>query len=136
MSPRGCAPSTILHLSWPDVKKRVLIVEDDPAVRQIVRVLLERDGVEVDIAEDGERATALLAERRYAAVLLDLLMPRLDGRGVLSFMKERAFDMPVVVLTAVADSSDLDPQLVRVVLQKPFEARELRKVVNAVLEMV
>lgn len=136
MSLRGCAPSTILRLSWPDVKKRVLIVEDDPAVRQIVRVLLERDGIEVDIAEDGERATALLAERRYAAVVLDLLMPRLDGRGVLSFMKERALDMPVVVLTAVADSPDLDPHLVRVVLQKPFEARELRKVVNAVLEMV
>lgn len=117
-------------------KKRVLIVEDDPAVRQIVRVLLERDGVEVDVAEDGERATALLATRAYAAVLLDLLMPRLDGRGVLAFMKERALETPVVVVTAVSDSSDLDPELVRVVLQKPFEARELRKVVNAVLAKV
>ena len=116
-------------------KKRVLIVEDDPAVRQIVRVLLERDGVEVDIAEDGERATALLRERTYAAVLLDLLMPRLDGRGVISFMRERGLATPVVVVTAVADS-DLDPQIVRVVLQKPCEARELRKVVSAVLEMV
>jgi DNA-binding response OmpR family regulator len=133
---RGCARSTILRLSWPDVKKRVLIVEDDPAVRQIVRVLLERDGIEVDIAEDGERATALLGTRSYAAVLLDLLMPRLDGRGVIAFMKERALETPVVVLTAVTDSPDLDPQLVRVVLQKPFEARELRKVVSAVLEMV
>lgn len=64
-------------------------------MRQILRVLLERDGIEVDIAEDGERATALLAEHVYAAVVLDLLMPR-----------------------------------------EPFEARELRKVVNAVLERV
>lgn len=117
-------------------KKRVLIVEDDPAVRQIVRVLLERDGVEVDIAEDGERATVLLLERTYAAVLLDLLMPRLDGHGVISFMREHALETPVVVVTAVADSADLDPEIVRVVLQKPFEARELRKVVSAVLEMV
>jgi DNA-binding response OmpR family regulator len=117
-------------------KKRVLIVEDDPAVRQIVRVLLERDGIEVDVAEDGERATSLLAEHAYAAVLLDLLMPRLDGRGVIAFMKDRALETPVVVLTAVSDSPDLDPQLVRVVMQKPFEARELRKVVSAVLEMV
>jgi DNA-binding response OmpR family regulator len=117
-------------------RKRVLIVEDDPAVRQIVRVLLERDGVEVDIAEDGERATTLLLANTYAAVLLDLLMPRLDGRGVIEFMKERELATPVVVLTAVTDSPDLDPQLVRVVLQKPFEARELRKVVNAILEMV
>jgi DNA-binding response OmpR family regulator len=117
-------------------KKRVLIVEDDPAVRQIVRVLLERDGVEVDVAEDGERATTLLATRQYAAVLLDLLMPRLDGVGVIHFMKEHSLDTPVVVVTAVHDSPDLDPELVRVVLQKPFEARELRKVVNAVLERV
>jgi two-component system response regulator PilR (NtrC family) len=117
-------------------RKRVLIVDDDPAVRQIVRVLLERDGVDVDIAEDGERATALLAQQGYAAVLLDLLMPRLDGHGVIAFMKERELTTPVVVLTAVTDSADLDPQLVRVVLQKPFEARELRKVVSAVLEMV
>jgi len=117
-------------------KKRVLIVEDDPAVRQIVRVLLERDGIEVDIAEDGERATALLGERTYAAVLLDLLMPRLDGHGVISFMRDKALETPVVVVTAVSDSEDLDPQIVRVVLQKPFEARELRKVVNAVLEKV
>ncbi|HEY0159960.1 MAG TPA: response regulator [Thermoanaerobaculia bacterium] len=117
-------------------KKRVLIVEDDPAVRQIVRVLLERDGIEVDIAEDGERATTLLRERTYAAVLLDLLMPRLDGHGVISFMREHAVETPVVVVTAVSDSTDLDPQIVRVVLQKPFEARELRKVVSAVLEKV
>ena len=105
-------------------------------MRQIVRVLLERDGIDVDIAEDGERATALLAEQSYAAVVLDLLMPRLDGRGVIAFMKERSLETPVVVLTALSDSPDLDPQLVRVVMQKPFEARELRKVVNAVLERV
>ncbi|HYO77729.1 MAG TPA: response regulator [Thermoanaerobaculia bacterium] len=117
-------------------KKRVLIVEDDPAVRQIVRVLLERDGIVADIAEDGEHATALLREHKYAAVLLDLLMPRLDGHGVLSFMKEQSLETPVVVVTAVSDSADLDPDLVRVVMQKPFEARELRKVVNAVLERV
>ncbi len=117
-------------------KKRVLIVEDDPAVRQIVRVLLERDGIEVDVAEDGERAISLLREKSYATVLLDLLLPRLDGRGVIEFMKERSLDTPVVVLTAVADSADLDPRIVRVVMQKPFEARELRKVVAAVLERV
>jgi DNA-binding response OmpR family regulator len=116
--------------------KRVLIVEDDPAVRQIVRVLLERDGIDVDVAEDGERAIELLREKTYATVLLDLLLPRLDGRGVLEFMRERELETPVVVLTAVADSEDLDPRLVRVVLQKPFEARELRRVVSAVLERV
>lgn len=118
------------------LKKRVLIVEDDPAVRQIVRVLLERDGIEVDVAEDGERAIALLGEKAYATVLLDLLLPRLDGRGVIDFIRERKLETPVVVVTAVSDSPDLDPRIVRVVMQKPFEARELRKVISAVLERV
>lgn len=117
-------------------KKRVLIVEDDPAVRQIVRVLLERDGIEVDVAEDGERALSLLGEKTYATILLDLLLPRVDGRAVIEFIREKAIESPVVVLTAVTDSEDLDPRIVRVVMQKPFEARELRKVVSAVLERV
>ena len=118
-------------------KKRVLIVDDDPAIRQIVRVLLERDGVAADIAEDGERATMMLRDGDYAAVLLDLLMPRLDGRGVIAFMRAHGIETPVIVISAVGDlAEDLDPQLVRVVLQKPFEARDLRRVVAAVLERV
>lgn len=117
--------------------KRVLIVDDDPAIRQILRVLLERDGVHADIAEDGERATAMLRERRYSVVLLDLLMPRLDGRGVIAFMNEQKIETPVIVISAVGDAAtDLDPHLVRVVMQKPFEARDLRKVVAAVMEKV
>ena len=117
--------------------KRVLIVDDDPAIRQILRVLLERDGVQADIAEDGERATAMLRERTYSVVLLDLLMPRLDGRGVIAFMTEQHIDTPVIVVSAVGDTAaDLDPHLVRVVMQKPFEARDLRKVVAAVMEKV
>ncbi|HEX2060753.1 MAG TPA: response regulator [Thermoanaerobaculia bacterium] len=105
-------------------------------MRQIVRVLLARDGVEVDIAEDGERATALLRERTYSAVVLDLLMPRLDGHGVISEMRARGIEAPVIVLTAMQETEDLDPGLVRVVMQKPFEARELKRVVNAILEKV
>lgn len=118
-------------------EKRVLIVDDDPAVRQILRVLLERDGVRADIAEDGERATSMLRRQPYSVVLLDLMMPRLDGRGVIAFMNERHIDTPVIVISAVGDTAtDLDPRLVRVVLQKPFEARDLRKVVAAVMEKV
>ncbi len=118
-------------------QRRVLIVDDDPAIRQIVRVLLERDGVRADIAEDGERATKMLSSGEYGAVLLDLLMPRLDGHGVIDYMRAHGIATPVIVISAVGDSAtDLDPQLVRVVLQKPSEARDLRKVVSAVLEKI
>ena len=114
---------------------RVLIVDDDPAVRQILRVLLERDGVRADIAEDGEKATTMLRAEHYSVVLLDLMMPRLDGRGVIAFMKAQHIDTPVIVVSAIGDTADdLDPDLVRVVLQKPFELRDLRMVVSAVME--
>jgi DNA-binding response OmpR family regulator len=115
---------------------RVLIVDDDPAVRQILAALLHRGGVLADVAPDGEAATAMLRERNYRVVLLDLLMPRLDGQGVLAFMKENGITTPVIVLSAVSDErgTDLDPQLVRVTMQKPLDPRELRTVVNAILE--
>lgn len=118
--------------------RRVLVVDDDPAIREIMAVLLRRDGVEVDIAEDGERANQMLAENEYAAVLLDLIMPRLDGSGVIEFMKARGITTPIVVVSAVSDDRpfELDPQLVRVAMQKPIEPRELRTVVKAILERV
>lgn len=118
--------------------RRVLVVDDDPAIREIIALLLRRDGVDVDIAEDGERANAMLDKNEYAAVLLDLIMPRLDGHGVIAFMKARGITTPIVVVSAATDerSYELDPQLVRVRIQKPIEPRELRTVVKAILERV
>jgi DNA-binding response OmpR family regulator len=118
--------------------RRVLVVDDDPAIRQIIAVLLQRDGVDVDIAEDGERANAMLLRNEYAVVVLDLIMPRVDGYGVIEFMRSRGITTPIVVVSAVTDEppADLDPQLVRVAIQKPIEPRELRTVVKAILERV
>jgi DNA-binding response OmpR family regulator len=118
--------------------RRVLVVDDDPAIRQIIALLLQRDGVDVDIAEDGERANALLEKSEYAVVLLDLIMPRVDGYGVIEFMKSRGIRTPILVISAVTDEHmfELDPQLVRVAMQKPIEPRELRTVVKAILELV
>lgn len=118
------------------VAAQVLIVDDDPAIRQILSALLRRDGTECEIAEDGEAAIAHLRQHRYDVVLLDLLMPRVDGLGVLAFMKENDIVTPVVVLSAVTDDRVelLDPNLVRIAMQKPLEPRELRRVVDAILK--
>jgi DNA-binding response OmpR family regulator len=114
---------------------RVLIVDDDPAIRQILSALLKRDGTECDIAEDGEDAISHLQQQTYDVVLLDLLMPRVDGVGVIAYMKENSITTPVVVISAVMDDrvDTLDPQLVRVAMQKPLEPRELRRVVEAIV---
>lgn len=117
------------------VPAQVLIVDDDPAIRQILSALLRRDGTECEIAEDGEAAISRLQQHEYDVVLLDLLMPRVDGMGVLAYMKENHITTPVVVLSAVTDDQVelLDPKLVRIAMQKPLEPRELRRVVDAIV---
>jgi two-component system response regulator MprA len=115
--------------------QKVLIVDDDPAVREILSAILQREAVASDVASDGEQALEFLRRETYAAVLLDLLMPRLDGEGVIAFMREQGMTTPVIVMSAVADGShDLDASIVRVQMQKPIELGDLRAVVRAILK--
>ena len=111
----------------------VLIVDDEPSVREILRVILQRDGWAVDAVDDGDEAIRCLGQSTYTAVLLDLLMPRMNGAAVIEFMKAHGITTPVIVISSVAESASLDPHVVRVTLQKPFEIRDLREVLRALL---
>jgi len=102
----------------------VLVVDDDPDLRQRLRQVLEKEGLEVDEAGDGRAALTKLDERWPSLILLDLLMPGMDGFAFLSELlrrrgKERT--VPVVVLTA-KDLTAADRQL----LGEPIE-KILRK---------
>lgn len=112
---------------------RVLIVDDDPAVRDILAAVLRHEGWNADAVADGERAIECLNVRPYDAMILDLLMPRVDGHGVIEFVKEKDLKMPVIVLSAVTTdhTRELDPRVVTVAMQKPFEISELRVVIRA-----
>lgn len=120
--------------SQTDPGSRVLIVDDEPSVREILRVILQRDGWAVDTVGDGDDAIRCLAETEYSAILLDLMMPRVNGAAVIDFIKSRGITTPVVVVSAIAERAKLDPQIVRVTLQKPFEIRDLRDVLRALLD--
>lgn len=121
-----------------DPRPRILIVDDDPAVREILAVIFQREGWHAEGVGDGEQAIERLDTESYVAVILDLLMPRLDGAAVIQHMRENGIKTPVVVLSAVSNERghELDPDLVRVTLQKPFEIAELRSVVRAVVQAV
>jgi DNA-binding response OmpR family regulator len=113
---------------------RVLIVDDDPAVREIVAAILQREGIDSDVASDGEQAIRLLSSgSSYAAVVLDLLMPRIDGAGVMAFIRDHGIAAPVIVMSAVSGDAVLDPTIVRVAMQKPIQLADLRDVVRAVV---
>ncbi|MEA2572330.1 MAG: hypothetical protein QOI24_4331 [Acidobacteriota bacterium] len=115
-------------------RARVLIVDDDPAIREIVAAILARERILTDVAADGETAIAHLDRNAYDAVLLDLSMPRPDGRDVIRHMHDHGMQAPVIVITAAADDvRDLDSEIVRVTMTKPLALQDLRDVVRAIL---
>lgn len=81
----------------------VLVVDDDPVQRRLLDAMLRRSGYDVAVAETGQAALQLLTGpdgERFDAVILDLVMPELDGMGVLAALRERAIETPVIVQTA------------------------------------
>jgi CheY-like chemotaxis protein len=113
---------------------RVLVADDDQAIRQLVCTIIKREGLEVDCAADGAEAIEFLKQHEYAVVLVDLMMPRVDGFGVTEFIKQHPgrFKPVVLVITAYADQKfkDVDPTIVTGVVRKPFEVSEIGALVR------
>ena len=115
---------------------RVLVVEDEPDVVQHLLRVLEASGFVAEVATDGEAAWFLGDTESYAAAILDLGLPRLDGLSVLKRWRETGRDLPVIVLTARGSwrervegiNAGADDYL-----GKPFEAEELIARLHAVL---
>lgn len=81
---------------------RVLVIEDDGDISQVLRMILETEGHEVLLAEDGSRGVATATRRRPDVVILDIMMPFMDGFAVLEALREdeRTASTPVLMLTA------------------------------------
>jgi CheY-like chemotaxis protein len=113
---------------------RVLVADDDLSIRQLVCTIVKREGLEVDCVADGAEAIEKLGQHDYDVVLLDLMMPRVDGFGVVEYLRQNPpLHKPVVlVITAYADQKfkDIDPDIVSGVLRKPFEVAELGSLVR------
>jgi DNA-binding response OmpR family regulator len=116
-------------------KRRVLVVDDEPMVREVLERYLEREGYEVTTAEDGEAALSRFTDEHPHLVLLDLMLPRIDGLEVFRRMRAST-QTPVIMLTARGAETD------RVVglelgaddyVTKPFSPREVVARVRAVL---
>lgn len=110
-------------------KPVVLLVDDNEATCTLIRAILQRDYA-VDVANDGGEALEQIKTRNYAAVLLDLLMPGVDGFGVLEHLKASCPQLlpRVLVLTAALGAKDLDRVKefdVCGVISKPFEVEAL-----------
>src|SRR5512143_4251231 len=87
----------------PAQRASVLIVDDEAAIRESLRMVLEFEGYRVEEATTGVEALQIVRDRTPDAVLLDIRMPEMDGLEALRLMRERGYDMPVVVLSGHAD---------------------------------
>ncbi|HEV7426233.1 MAG TPA: response regulator [Thermoanaerobaculia bacterium] len=117
----------------------ILIIDDDPGIRGLLTVVLRRRGFECDIAVDGDEAQKKLRSRDYDAILLDLMLPRLNGFEVIRFLKaeRRAMLQRVIVVTAVAEITlrdFTDQKLIYALLRKPFDLHHLIETVTTCAE--
>ena len=85
------------------VRASVLVVDDEPAIRDSLRMILEYEGYRVEEAASGSEALTRVADRPPEAVLLDIKMPEMDGLAVLTAFRERGYDMPVLIITGHGD---------------------------------
>jgi CheY-like chemotaxis protein len=117
----------------PANEKRILIVDDDEAIRALLFTILRRRGFAIDVASNGVEAMARLRICRYTVMLLDLMMPMKSGWEVMEELKQVPADgRPVViVLTAGNAPRDLDPALVAGSIGKPFEVGLLIDTITA-----
>ena len=85
--------------------KKVLVVDDEKLIVKGIRFSLEQDDMEVDCAYDGEEAVRMAHEKEYDIILLDLMLPKLNGLEVCQQVREFS-DVPIVMLTAKGDDMD------------------------------
>jgi adenylate cyclase len=118
------------------LEKRILIVDDDDPIRALLMTVLHRRGFHADCARNGVEALQLLAACRYSLVVLDLMMPRMNGYEVL----DHVGNMPpatrpfVLVLTAGLGMRAFDTSFVVGTIQKPFDIKLLVDTVAGCLD--
>jgi DNA-binding response OmpR family regulator len=112
-----------------EVPPKILVAEDDVALNALVVTWLRKGGLEPESVFDGEAAIERLRKNDYAAVLLDIMMPRATGFDVIEFVRVERPEMlgRIVVMTAGGESitARLAPNTVYRLIEKPFDLREV-----------
>ena len=127
LNPISAAPMNPTHSEYAI---KVLIVDDDEAIQVLMSAIFRRQDVVVDLAGDGQVALDRLRHRHYDAIVLDLMLPIMNGFDVIRHLKVHERDVleRTIVLTAASDymlRNFSDADLVRRVMRKPFDLGEL-----------
>lgn len=119
----------------PTAAKRILVCDDDPVILRLLQVNLELEGYDVLLAHHGEHAIELATDEHPDLVILDIMMPRLDGYQTCERLKanEATKEIPIVFLSAKAQQADIDRGKefgVAEYLTKPFDPNDLIGVIQ------
>jgi DNA-binding response OmpR family regulator len=117
-------------------RSSILIVDDEIAITDMLAAFLDRSGYTVDVAANGEEALRQIARSEPNLLVLDVLMPRLDGREVLRQIRQSGNWMPIILLTQVGEASERAMALEEGAddyINKPFNPHELVARIRAVL---
>ena len=115
--------------------KKVLVVDDEKLIVKGIRFSLEQEGMEVDCAYDGEEAYHMAKEKEYDMILLDVMLPKMDGFEVCQAIREFS-DMPIIMLTAKGDDMDKILGLdygADDYITKPFNILEVKARIKAIM---
>ncbi len=124
-------------MAEPQVKGRILIVDDEASMREMLSILLTRDGYEVAVAENGESGLAQALSDQFDLIISDIQMPKLSGIEMLQGLREKGLDTPMVMITAFSSTEDAVKAMklgAYDYITKPFNNDEIRLVIANALE--
>lgn len=117
-------------------KIRILVVDDEPNIREVVELYLRREGYEVEVTGDGGAALEMIDRKPPDLIVLDLMLPVIGGMQLTRVLREGHYDIPIIMLTAKGDEADRISGLelgADDYVTKPFSPKELVARVKAVL---
>ena len=113
---------------------KILIAEDDPSISELISISLRKSGYKTIVASDGAQAASILDKETFDLLLLDIMLPKIDGYSLMEYAKQ--FELPVIFITAKSDISDRVKGLkmgAEDYIVKPFDVLELLARVETVL---
>jgi DNA-binding response OmpR family regulator len=120
--------------------KNILIVEDDQHIRKLLNILIRKEDIHIDEAVEGNEALTKLKDNPYDLVILDIMMPNVDGFSILKKMREEqaTANLPVIIVTAKTEDKDLMKGYsmgANYYITKPFEPQDLIHSIELILKI-
>jgi len=113
--------------------RSVLVVEDEDVVRYVIRETLEREGLQVQVASDGNEAMEALDKNTFDLMITDYKMPGKNGLELAAWARQRNPKLPVILMSGHIQQEDLNQPQISLLLPKPFSIFDLRDAVRKVL---